>query len=67
MYSENLVTLKGGLIIFYFSIASDEATTYPTLKPAKPYAFENVRNKNALLNASCNFNVSNHELNAMSH
>ena len=32
-------------MIFHFSIACSLATTYPTRKPAKPYAFENVRNK----------------------
>jgi histidinol-phosphate/aromatic aminotransferase/cobyric acid decarboxylase-like protein len=30
----------------------------PTRKPANPYALENVLNKNALSNRSCNFNVS---------
>ena len=49
-------------MMFHFSIASAEATTYPTLKPASPYALENVRNKNALSNVSCNFNVSGKSL-----
>jgi hypothetical protein len=33
------------LMMFHFSIACSLATTYPTRKPANPYAFENVRNK----------------------
>ena len=32
-------------MIFHFSMASFVATTYPTRKPANPYALENVLNK----------------------
>ena len=45
-------------MIFHFSMASFVATTYPTRKPANPYALENVLNKNALSKRSCSFNVS---------
>ena len=44
-YSEIRVTLNGGRMIFHFSMASFVATTYPTRKPANPYALENVLNK----------------------
>jgi histidinol-phosphate/aromatic aminotransferase/cobyric acid decarboxylase-like protein len=42
-YLKEITRLNGGRMIFHFSMASFVATTYPTRKPANPYALENAR------------------------